>query len=111
MIEPRCLITPHWNKSPFQAGFVLAGKWFRRQPTDVRPTSVMPPDDPAATRRGRVMLAVHQPTDVRARTEGLTMAAGTDSDEIDLPQSAFHGAMHRINDFPILAAAEPLCVV
>jgi hypothetical protein len=45
MIEPRCLIMRYPNKSRFQAGFVLAGKWFRRQllgcPTDRRACSVM----------------------------------------------------------------------
>jgi hypothetical protein len=38
MIEPRCLIIRHPNKSRFQPGFVLAGKWFRRRLTGVRPT-------------------------------------------------------------------------
>jgi hypothetical protein len=35
MIEPRCLIIRRPNKSRFQPGFVLAGKWFRRRLTGV----------------------------------------------------------------------------
>jgi hypothetical protein len=34
MTEPRCLIEHHGGASPFQAGFVSSGKWFRRIAAD-----------------------------------------------------------------------------